>query len=90
MTQIAAQSFFELIGSFCFNIIHIEEESFLDKELNKFDDNIIHFKIINNSPELNTKSSGYISLSQFGEGIKHFINIIISIYTSKNGCLFID
>jgi len=68
----------------------IEKESFLDKELNKFDDNIIHFKIINNSPELNTKSSGYISLSQFGEGIKHLINIIISIYTSKNGCLFID
>ncbi len=68
----------------------IEKESFLDRELKKFDDEIIHFKIINNSPELNTKSSGYISLSQFGEGIKHLINIIISIYTSKNGCLFID
>ncbi|MDM8561744.1 AAA family ATPase [Candidatus Marithioploca araucensis] len=68
----------------------IDKESFLDRELKKFDDNIIHFKIINNSPEVNTKSSGYISLSQFGEGIKHFINIIISIYVSENGCLFID
>ena len=68
----------------------IEKESFLDRELKKFDDEIIHFKIINNSPELNTKSSGYISLSQFGEGIKHLINIIISIYASKNGYLFID
>jgi AAA15 family ATPase/GTPase len=68
----------------------VEEENVLDEELNKFDDEIIHFKIINNSPELNTKSSGYISLSQFGEGIKHLINIIISIYASKNGCLFID
>jgi len=68
----------------------IEKESFLDRELKKFDDEIIHFKIINNSPEVNTKSSGYVSLSQFGEGIKHFINIIISLYVSENGCLFID
>jgi AAA15 family ATPase/GTPase len=68
----------------------VEKENVLGEELNKFDDNIIHFKIINNSPELNTKSLGYISLSQFGEGIKHLINIIISIYASKNGCLFID
>jgi AAA15 family ATPase/GTPase len=68
----------------------IEKESFLDRALKKFDDEIIHFKIINNSPELNTKSSGYISLSQFGEGIKHLINIIISIYASQNGYLFID
>jgi AAA15 family ATPase/GTPase len=68
----------------------IEKESFLVQELKKFDDDIIHFKIINNSPQLNTKSSGYVPLSQFGEGIKHFINIVISIYASKNGYLFID
>jgi len=66
------------------------KEDFLNKELNIFDENIVGFKIINNSPELNTTSNNYLSLSQFGNGVKHFINIIISIYASKNGCLLID
>jgi AAA15 family ATPase/GTPase len=58
----------------------LNKEDFLNEKLKIFDDNMIGFKIINNIPEINVKSNGYISLSQFGDGVKHLVNIIISLF----------
>ena len=71
---------------------HIQEqnkEQFLNEKLNNFDSNIKSFKVINNKAvcEINDK---YLELSELGDGSRHLISIIVSLYRSQNGYLFID
>ena len=64
---------------------------FLNECIVDFDDNISQFKIISDTPYLKRTVNGeYMELSKFGDGIKHYISIISSLYASKNSYLFID
>jgi len=36
------------------------------------------------------KDSKYLLLSEFGDGVKHFLNIILALYLNKNDILYLD
>ena len=49
------------------------------------------FKIIDDKPYLKTDDSDeYTPINKYGDGIKHYISIICSLYACENGYLFID
>jgi len=66
-----------------------------DNEINKFlkNFNFINpkFKIIDDKPYIKTDDSGeYHYISKYGDGLKHYISILCSLYACENGYLFID
>ncbi len=68
-----------------------DKEDTLYKYINLFDKNIEKFKIMGGeTPECKIKSGEYRYINEFGDGLKHFISIICSLYACKNGYLFID
>lgn len=49
------------------------------------------FKIIDDKPYLKTDDTDeYTQINKYGDGIKHYISIICSLYACENGYLFID
>jgi len=69
----------------------IDKEYILNKYINEFDNSIEKFKIFDGSPECKLKNSNsYIKINEFGDGLKHYISIICSLYACENGYLFID
>ncbi|MCK9373662.1 MAG: AAA family ATPase [Sulfuricurvum sp.] len=74
------------------NYIAIQEqdkENELNNLINNFDPKIEFFKVIGDKPKCKINDE-YIDLTEFGDGLKHFISIICALYGSKNGQLFID
>jgi len=68
-----------------------DKENILYKYINKFDDNIVNFKIIGgDKPQCKTIEGEYRDINEFGDGLKHYISIICSLYACENGYLFID
>jgi len=51
--------------------------------------NIEKIDIIKNKVMLK-KDSKYLLLSEFGDGVKHFLNIILALYLNKNDILYLD
>jgi AAA15 family ATPase/GTPase len=80
--------------SFLFSKIQIaRKKEWLNQTLQRyFDENIIEFDIILGEPKLFVlnRDEGWISLSEFGEGIKRLITIICAIWASQEGACFID
>jgi AAA15 family ATPase/GTPase len=69
-----------------------DKEDELYKYINDFDNLIEKFKIIGGeSPECKLKGKDeYLYINEFGDGLKHYISIICSLYACENGYLFID
>jgi len=68
-----------------------DKESVLYKYINEFDDNILNFKIIGgDKPQCKIKSGEYIDINDFGDGLKHWISMICSLYACENGYMFVD
>jgi len=69
-----------------------DKENTLYKYINEFDTNVLNFKIMGGErPECKVISSNkYQSINEFGDGLKHYISIICSLYACENGYLFID
>jgi len=69
-----------------------DAEEILNKYIKKFDDNIVNFKFIGGeTPECKVIDNDiYQGLSEFGDGLKHYISIICSLYFCSDGYLFID
>ncbi len=69
-----------------------DKEDTLYKYINDFDNSIEKFKIMGGeSPECKLKGKGeYRYINEFGDGLKHWISIICSLYACENGYLFID
>jgi len=68
-----------------------DKEDVLYKYINEFDKNILNFKIIGgDKPQCKTVKGNYQDLNEFGDGLKHYISIICSLYACANGYLFID
>jgi len=65
------------------------EEYFLDEILKEFDSRIESFKIIDNKPqcEINGK---YYEITEFGDGVRHLVSIITTLFFCEDGYLFID
>jgi len=68
-----------------------DKEDILNKYINDFDNTIEKFKIFDDSPECKLKDrEQYRKINEFGDGLKHYVSIICSLYACKNGYLFID
>ena len=68
-----------------------DKEDTLYRFINDFDENIVNFKIIGgDKPQCKTKDGEYRDINEFGDGLKHYISIICSLYACENGYLFID
>ncbi|MEK7990262.1 MAG: AAA family ATPase [Thiotrichaceae bacterium] len=66
-----------------------DEEPRLNTLLNEFDSRIQTFKIIDEKPQCKINDN-YLEISEFGDGLKHLISIVTSLYKTQNGYLFID
>jgi len=68
-----------------------DAEEKLYRYINAFDRNILNFKIIGgDKPQCKISSGEYIDINEFGDGLKHWISVICSLYACKNSYLFID
>ena len=68
-----------------------DKEEVLYEYINNFDKDVLNFKIIGgDTPQCKTVEGLYRDLNQFGDGLKHFISIICSLYECSDGYLFID
>ena len=69
-----------------------DKEEILYKYINEFDNNIYNFKILGgDNPSCKViDRNEYQSINEFGDGLKHYISIICSLYACENGYLFID
>jgi len=66
-----------------------DEEKLLNNILNEFDENIESFKIIDEKPQCKIDNE-YLAITEFGDGVKHLVSIVVSLYRCENGYLFID
>ena len=66
-----------------------DKEEYLNTILRKVDSRIESFKVIEDIPQCKINSK-YIEITNMGDGIRHLISIVSSLYASENGYLFID
>jgi AAA15 family ATPase/GTPase len=78
----------ELVENFA-SIQKLDSEPFLNAVLNKFDNNIKSFKNPNNKPECKINGK-YLPITELGDGTKHLISILVSLFRCRRGYLFID
>ncbi|MGZ5007903.1 MAG: AAA family ATPase [Methylobacter sp.] len=66
-----------------------DQENQLNDYIHEFDNSIERFKVIGEKPQC--KSNGeYRDITEFGDGLRHYISIICALYACENGYLFID
>lgn len=66
-----------------------DKEVFLNNILRKFDEEIVSFKVIDDKPQCKV-GEVYLEITELGDGVRHLISIITSLYKSEDGYLFID
>ncbi len=66
-----------------------DKESFLNTILKDFDQNIDAFKIIDDLPQCKV-SNQWLEITEFGDGVRHIVSIVSSLFKSANGYIFID
>ncbi len=66
-----------------------DKENELNDFVKEFDDNIENFKVIGDKPQCKTNGE-YRDITEFGDGLKHYISIICALYACENGYLFVD
>jgi len=67
-----------------------DKEEVLYSYINEFDSNIVNFKVIGGDKPQCKVDGEYRDINEFGDGLKHYISIICSLYACENGYLFID
>ncbi|MCX7068353.1 MAG: AAA family ATPase [Methylococcales bacterium] len=70
------------------NIQKNDKENELNSFIREFDNSIEIFKVID-KPQCKTNGE-YRDITEFGDGLKHYISIICALYACENGYLFID
>jgi len=81
-------NFNDYLVNFIDEIKLADKEDDLNKALKSFFD-IEKIDIIKNRVMLK-KESKYLLLSEFGDGVKHFLNIILALYLNKDSILYLD
>jgi AAA15 family ATPase/GTPase len=66
-----------------------DKENELNSLIKEFDSSIENFKVIGDKPQCKTNGE-YRDITEFGDGLKHYISIICALYACENGYLFID
>ena len=74
----------------CYSVVQKKDaEATLNTILNEFDTSIEAFKIIDEKPQCKVNGQ-YLELTELGDGVRHLVSIVTSLYASENGYLFID
>ena len=66
-----------------------DKENELNYFIREFDNSIESFKVIGSKPQCKVYDE-YIDITEFGDGLKHYISIVCALYQCENGYLFID
>jgi len=66
-----------------------DKEDYLNNIINKFDNKIESFKVIDSKPQCKVNGE-YIEITEFGDGLRHLISIVCAVFMCKDGHLFID
>lgn len=66
-----------------------DKENSLNVILNIFDPSIESFKVIDEKPQCKVNGK-YLELTELGDGVRHLVSIVTSLYAAENGYLFID
>jgi len=66
-----------------------DREQELNRFIQYFDSTIEAFKVIGEKPQCKVNGK-YQDIVEFGDGLKHYISIIVTLYACKEGYLFID
>jgi len=66
-----------------------DKENELNIFIREFDDSIENFKVIGEKPVCKVNNE-YRDITEFGDGLKHYISIICALYACQNNYLFID
>ncbi|NOQ32208.1 MAG: AAA family ATPase [Helicobacteraceae bacterium] len=66
-----------------------DKEYYLNEIVNKFDERIKAFKVIDDKPQCKINEN-YFEITEFGDGVRHLISIVTALYSCENGYLFID
>jgi len=67
-----------------------DKEQELNALIQKFDSTIESFKVIGRDKPQCKFNGKYIDLTEFGDGLKHYISIICMLHACEDGQLFID
>lgn len=67
----------------------LDKENYLNTALNNFDNSIESFKIIDEKPQCKINGE-YREITELGDGTRHLVSIIISLFKCSDGYLFID
>jgi AAA15 family ATPase/GTPase len=78
----------EIVSSYS-SIQKKDKEDFLNKKLNQFDERIESFKVIDDLPQCKVNGE-WLEVTELGDGVRHLVSIIVSLFNSENGYLFID
>lgn len=66
-----------------------DKELFLNSILNEFDNSIESFKVISDIPQCKVNEK-WLEITELGDGTRHLISVIIALFQTENGYLFID
>lgn len=80
--------YYEIVAFYSF-LQRQNKESFLDDLISQLDPQIESFKIINNIPSCEINKN-WIPLNELGDGTRHLVSIITSMFAAKDGYIFID
>lgn len=64
-----------------------DKESELNNFVKEFDSSIENFKFIGDNPPQCKTNGEYLDISEFSDGLRHYISIICALYAYKNGYL---
>ncbi|MCK5898100.1 MAG: ATP-binding protein [Methylococcales bacterium] len=67
-----------------------EKENYLSECAKEFDNSIESFKLMGGTKPECKKHGEWRKITEFGDGLKHYISIICALYACKGGYLFID
>ncbi len=82
------QSNIEIVRNFSV-VQKMEQEKYLIEALQGFDEKIESFKVINEIPQCKINGR-WLELTELGDGTVHLVSIVTSLFSAKDGYLFID
>lgn len=78
----------EIVGNYS-SLQKKDAENKLNTILNSFDSRIEAFKVIDEKPQCKIDGQ-YLEITELGDGVRHLVSVVTSLYSSENGYLFID
>jgi AAA15 family ATPase/GTPase len=77
----------EILNNFT-AVQRLDKEVSLNETLNQFDDNIENFKKLD-EPECKINGQ-YLPITELGDGVRHLVSVVTSLFKCQDGYLFID